>query len=389
LLSFGTGKKQIPKITIIEGRKGNMEQIKIKASQMCMLIILFEMGSALVLVPGTAAKQDAWIAVLIGLLCGLLLYFVYYRLFKYYPDLPLTSYVQEITGKFIGRILGFLYVVYFIYIATRVLRDFGELLTSTIYSYTPLFILNALMVLTVIYTTRKGFEVLSRVGEIYFGVVYLLAFAGITLVAFSGLIHLDNLLPMLENGWTPVMKTVAVQTLNRPFGEMVVFTMFLPFINEPKKAKIVGLAGMLLSGLNIAITTVINISVLGTDIFVRTPFPLLSTIGKIQIAEFLERLDVLFMLYLVIGVFFKITIFFYAAVAGTADLFGFKDQRRLCFPIGLLLLIGSVTIATSITEHFEEGIKFVPIYLQWPLQIIIPCLLLIIAFFRNRKRAST
>src|SRR5687768_11408262 len=107
-----------------------MEQIKIKASQMCFLIILFEMGSALVVGVGTNAKQDAWIAVLVGLLGGLVLYFVYYRLFKYYPDLPLTSYVQEITGKFIGRILGFLYVVYFIYIATRVLRDFGELLTS-------------------------------------------------------------------------------------------------------------------------------------------------------------------------------------------------------------------------------------------------------------------
>lgn len=356
---------------------------------MCILIILFEMGSALVVGVGTNAKQDAWLAILVGLMGGLLLYFVYYQLFKYYPDLPLTSYVQEITGKFIGRILGFLYVIYFIYIATRVLRDFGELLTSTIYSITPLFILNALMVLTIIYTARKGFEVLSRVGEIYFGFVYLLAIAGFILVAFSGLIHLDNLLPILENGWTPVLKTVAFQTLTFPFGEMVVFTMLLPFINEPKKAKMIGMVGMILSGLNIAISTLINISVLGTDIFVRSPFPLLSTIGKIQIADFLERLDVLFMLYLVIGGFFKITIYFYAAVAGTADLFGFKDQRRLCFPIGLLILIGSMTIASNNAEHFEEGLEIVPIYLHWPLQIIIPCLLLIIAFFRNRKNANT
>lgn len=85
-----------------------------------------------------------------------------------------------------------------------------------------------------------------------------------------------------------------------------------------------------------------------------------------------------------IGGFFKITIFFYASVAGTADLFGFKDQRRLCFPIGLLVLIGSMTIASNLTEHLEEGLKIVTIYLQWPLQIVIPCLLL--SFETERKQ---
>jgi spore germination protein KB len=205
--------------------------------------------------------------------------------------------------------IGFLYIIYFIYIASRILRDFGELLTSTIYNSTPMFVINALMILTIIYGIHKGFEVLARVCELFFAIVYITAIAGMLLITFSGLIHLSNLKPILEHGLTPVIKSFLRSTITFPFGEMVVFTMLLPFLNDKKKVKNICLGGMILAGINITITSVVNISVLGVDLFHRSTFPLLTTIGRIQIADFIERLDVLFMLYLIIGGYYKIAIF--------------------------------------------------------------------------------
>lgn len=365
-----------------------MEKAKINPTQLFVLVVLFEMGSSILVGLGAEAKQDAWITILLGMISGIALFHVIYFLFLYYPDIPPTSYVQKITGKFMGRILAFFYIVYFIYGASRVLRDFGELLTTTIYSNTPLFIVNTLMILAIIYGIHKGFEVLARVGELYFALVYFLAISGILLVAFSGLIHIENLQPMLENGWKPVIKTTVKETITFPFGEMIVFSMVLPFVNERKKVRKVCIGGMLLSGINIMITSMINVAALGVDLFVRSPFPLLSTVSKIQLADFIERLDVLFMLYLVIGGFFKIAIFYYAAVAATADLFHFKNQRKLIFPIGLITLFASMTIASNYAEHIQEGLQIVPIYLHWPFQIIVPMILLVIAYFRNRKKRS-
>jgi spore germination protein KB len=366
-----------------------MEKAKISASQLFVLVVLFEMGSAILVGIASGARQDAWIAVLMGLMGGLMVFFIYYRLFMYYPDLPLTSYVQEITGKWLGRFIGVLYIVYFLYGASRVLRDFGELLTTTIYNSTPLFVINTLMIITIIYAIHKGFEVIARVGEIFFGIVYFTAILGMLLIVFSGLIHPGNLKPILENGLKPVLKTFLTETLTFPFGEMVVFTMLLPFLHDKKKAKLVCLSGMILSGINITITVVVNIAVLGVGIFLRSTFPLLTTIGRIQIADFIERLDVLFMLYLVIGGFFKISIYFYAAVAGAADIFQIPNQRKIGFPLGLIVLFSSVTIASNYAEHIKEGLDITPIYLHWPFQIIIPSMLLIIAYFRNRKKRKS
>lgn len=49
---------------------------------------------------------------------------------------------------------------------------------------------------------------------------------------------------------------------------------------------------MAISGLIVALTVAINISVLDVDLTLRSQFPLLSTIQTIKVEEFLDRLDV-------------------------------------------------------------------------------------------------
>ncbi|MGG1397614.1 GerAB/ArcD/ProY family transporter [Bacillus salipaludis] len=362
-----------------------MDKIKISASQLFVLVFLFEMGSSILFGLGANAKQDAWIAVLLGLACGLIAFFVYYRLFLFYPDLILTSYIQKIAGKWPGRILAFFYIIYFIYLDARILRDFGELLVTTVYTSTPLFIINSLMILTIIYGIHKGLEVIARVGQIYFGIVYFMAIIGFLLIIFSGLIHFEFLKPILENGWKPIFKTALHETFPFPFGEMLVFTMIFPFVNEPKKIKFVCIGGMILSGINITITVIITISTIGPELYTRSNFPLLTTVSRIQLANFIERLDVLFLLYLIIGGFFKISLYFYAAVTATADLFQYKKMEKLMFPIGIIVLFSSLTIASTFAQ-FIKGLEFIMVYLNWPFEIIIPSILLLFAFFRNRKK---
>ncbi|MFD0824409.1 GerAB/ArcD/ProY family transporter [Neobacillus sp. M.A.Huq-85] len=366
-----------------------MDKIKISASQLFVLVFLFEMGSSILFGLGANAKQDAWIAILLGLAGGLIVFFIHYRLFLFYPELILTSYIQKIAGKWPGRIIALFYITYFIYITARVLRDFGELLVTTVYTNTPLFVINALMVLTIIYGIHKGLEVIARVGQIYFGIVYLMAISGFLLVTFSGLIHFELLKPILENGWKPIFKAFLPETLTYPFGEILIFTMIYPFVNEPKKIKFVCIGGMILSGINITITVIITISTIGPELYTRSNFPLLTTVSRIQLANFIERLDVLFLLYLIIGGFFKISLFFYAAVAGTADLFQFKKKEKLTFPIGLIVLFASITMASTFAEFVKEGLEFATAYVNLPFQIIIPSILLVIAFIRNRKKNLT
>ncbi|MEH7215321.1 GerAB/ArcD/ProY family transporter [Priestia megaterium] len=363
-----------------------MEKAKISASQLFILMVMFELGSALLVPLAIDAKQDAWLAILLGMAVSFVLLLVYHRLYLYYPDLLLTEYIQKILGKAIGSVLAFVYILYFMYDASRVLRDFGEMLLAFAYPDTPLFIANALLMLVIIYTIRKGIEVIARSGELLFIFMYVLAVAGFILIISSGLIDSKNLQPVLEGGLFPILKVVFIQTLYFPFTEVIVFTMIFPYLNNSKKAKVTMLCATGLSGINLIITMLINVCVLGVNLTARSQFPLLSTVQTIQVANFLERLDVFFMLALIITIFFKICVLFYAAVVGTANLFKVKSPSRLSYPLGLIILFLSITIASNVQEHIYEGLKVTMFVLHIPLLAIIPPLLLLVAFFKNKKK---
>ncbi|MGN7241842.1 GerAB/ArcD/ProY family transporter, partial [Priestia megaterium] len=331
-------------------------------------------------------KQDAWLAILLGMAGSFVLFLVYYKLHSYYPDLLPTEYMQKIMGKWIGSVLAFIYILYFMYDAARVLRDFGEMLLTFAYPDTPLFIANTLLMLVIIYTIRKGIEVLARSGEVLFIFMYILAIMGFILIVCSGLIDFTNLKPVLEEGILPVLKVAFTQIIYFPFAEAIVFIMILPYLKTQEKAKATMLCATGLSGINLTITMLINISVLGVDLTERSQFPLLSTVQSIQVADFLERLDVFFMLGLVIGGFIKISVLLYAAVIGTANLFKIKSPSRLAYPLGFVILFMASTIASNFQEHLHEGLKVEMFILHMPILGIIPLLLLLVAFLKNRKK---
>lgn len=123
------------------------------------------------------------------------------------------------------------------YLAARVLRDFGETLLTFAYPHVPLFFANAAFILVVVYTVRKGIEVLARSGELFFVLENLLFMTFILLIVVSGMIHLNNLKPVFETSGVEMMKMAFTETIYFPFGEIIVFLMIFPYLNEPQRLK--------------------------------------------------------------------------------------------------------------------------------------------------------
>ncbi|MFP3122082.1 spore germination protein [Ectobacillus funiculus] len=360
-----------------------MEKAKISAWQLFCIIVLFELGTSLVVSVGIGAKQDAWLAILVSLGGGLALFLMYGYLFRLFPTIPLTSYIQKIVGTYIGWPLGLLYMLYFIYTASRILRDGGILLVNSAYNATPIFVINFVIIITIAYVVYHGIEVLARTVEIMMILFIVLGILGNASVLFSGIMDVKNLLPVLENGWKPVLQTAFPLTFAFP-GEMVCFTMLLPYLNKPKLVTRIGIVGMLISSIILSYTIALNVTVLGVDMTSRATFPLLTTVGKVDVAGILERVDIIVILTLVIGVFFKIAVYFYSATIGIADLFKIENHRKFILPVGILILNSSMIIASNTSEHLKEGLKVVPFYEAAPFQLYIPLTLLIVAFIRKK-----
>ncbi|EES74684.1 spore germination protein (amino acid permease) [Paenibacillus sp. oral taxon 786 str. D14] len=367
-----------------------MENTKLSPMQLFALLVLFQLGTALVVNLGMAAREDAWIAVLCGMLVGCLLFLGYAFLYTAFPDKLPTQYMRLLLGKYLGGLIGFAYILFYMNKASRDLMDGGLLVFASTLKETPLFIINTVMMLTIIYVLHKGIEVLARTAFILLWVVFVIGIIILFLLLFSGIIDFTRILPVLSDGFGPVLESVYRQNYQFPFGEIICFTMVLPYLNNVKAGVRAGLMSVLLSGMILSGTVVITISILGVDIAERSIFPLLTMVGKASIADFIQRLDILVVMVLIIGDFFKIAVYFYAAVIGASDLFKIP-YRKVLYPLALIVLFTSITIARTYSEHVKKGGDV--LYIMDPLfYVIVPAALIVAALiyrFRFRRHSGT
>jgi spore germination protein KB len=362
-----------------------MKQQKISAIQLFYVIVGFELGTTMLFGYGAEAKQDAWLVIVLAMLNGLILMGVFTQLSVYYPDDTFVSMIPKIIGKYLSYPLIIVYIFYFIYSAARGCRDLGELITTTILVDTPNIVVIGSFMMLMIYCLRGGVETFGRMGEMVFPVYVLSMILVWILLCSVDSFNLKNLTPVFGNGVKPILKEVYPGAINFPFGEMIIIMMFFPFLNNKRNVKKIGMFIILVGGILLAINSIIVLSVVGPEIYGRNFFPLLTATRMVSIADFLERFDVLIILMMVIGVFFKVGSLIFGASIAICQLFKLNHTKSVLLALGSVITPLSLVIATDFVEHLEIGLgDNYFLYFLVPLQIIMPILLLCIAIIRKK-----
>lgn len=355
---------------------------RISSGQMFALMVHFILGTSEFVSLGAEAERDAWISDLIGMTGGLLLFLLYYYPSLLFPRMTLIEYSRQLLGKGFGWTVGFLYSMYFLYVAAINLRDGVELVNINMLTVTPKTAITFLMILCVMYVASLGTEVLARTALIFWFAITVIILTMNSLLLISGSLEFDRLLPILSNGWLPVLDSVLRETLMFPYGEMVCIMMLMPFLKTPEKGLPVGIAAILTGGVLLTQAMALNIAALGPESATRSVFPLVITMAQIQLSELFTRMDIFVLMPMIIVAFIKVTILFYAALLGLSDIFRI-EFRKLVLPMGCILMVWSVLLAPSFMQHLEFGAKLI-LFIH-PLFVVgIPLLLACSAFFHRR-----
>lgn len=358
---------------------------KIQPIQLFILIFIFEVGSAIVIPIGSDAKQDAWISVLIGMIGGLFLFSLYIYLYTQFPDLGFTDYLEKIVGKSIGRILSVIYICLFLYITARILRTFCDLILISLLPETPILVIATMIMSVVWFACHLGFEVIARTGVVLFIFVMLFSILFIFFIAVDKLIHFENLQPVLEHGWKPVLNAAFPSIASFPFGESIVFALFFPYLNHHKKGIIAGYLGIIASGLHLTFASMLFVSALGTFQYSIIPYPVMHIIETVNVGGVFQRLDPIGITLLLVGGIVKMTIFLCGAIEGFTSLIKKPKLKKYIGPIMSIIIISmSILMSENWVEHNKLGLKTVPYLLYIPLFMVVPFILVVIVLIKNR-----
>ncbi|OMF23072.1 spore gernimation protein [Paenibacillus sp. FSL H8-0548] len=356
---------------------------KISLNQLGSMIILFLIGSSSLFLLASDAGKDAWIAVFVGMLIGLvLLGAVNLTLYRLMPELNLVEMIFELLGKPIGYIISFSYVVYFCYKAIRNVREFGDLMIMYLLPETPLAALMLLICAIAAFTVFHGIDVFFRMAEAILPIIVGIYILFFVLIAVSGLLHFQNLTPIMDAGFGPIWDAAFPELISFPFGELVLFLMFWKYVAKSKGLMSLSLKSYFFAGCFITLTNVIIFAGLG-NISTTVSIPLMQLTSHIEVFQFLDRIDSFVALQLFTGVFFKLTAYYFGAVLALSYLIKFKRKYNIIL-IGAAIFIGSFVFRSYMEQvriGFQLNVKYhFPIF-----QMLLPLLLLLLAIMKKRR----
>lgn len=353
------------------------KEYKLNIRQFTILVTFFTIGSSIVIVPGTVtaqAQNNAWITQILNLIIALTLVSFYNKLGQLFQGKDFFTYTENIVGKWISKMISFLYLFFYMILITALLGEVGDFISTEVISETPMEALIILIVFVMMIGARYGIETISMSAEMLFPFIFFLF-----LVLFSFLLpqaKLENLLPVMENGIKPILLS-SFNSLGLPYFELFVFMFIYPLVKEEKHRGKGFLLGVFQGGLISFLITFFALLVLGSESTSRLHFAGYTMVKTISIGHTIERIEAFLSAIWFSTIFMKISIVFYGITLLLKHIFHLQNKKITIFPLGMFLLFAPFYLA----PHVIYLRNFVAHY--WTLfsgtfAVFIPLLLMVI-----------
>ncbi|GGB69299.1 GerAB/ArcD/ProY family transporter [Fictibacillus barbaricus] len=327
------------------------------------------------------SRQDAWISVLIGGAFSLLIVYVAVKLSQMFPKMTFVEYTQLLLGKKLGKLVLLLYFAQWYTVNGVILREFSELMKLTM-PQTPTFVIIIGMLLIVVFATYHGIEIIGRCSE-FIGPIIIISIL-VTFILNINNMDISKLSPVFEETGTAAILKGAIPTAGFVGQNFVVF-MLIAFLSKPKDGLKAALWGTAIPSIVVALATLIVIATFSPFLPSHMWYPYFRLIRVISVLDFIQNVDVIFIVVWLTSVFMRLALIFFAATYGAAQFFNVKNWRRLIWinaPVVFLisLLPQSVVMSDILYPVYITQRIALPIVMFG-----IPLFLLILAKVKKRK----
>jgi len=362
-----------------------IEEGRISNRQATFIIVNTILATSIIFLPSAIykeAQQDSWMSVILVTIFGVAAGFIIASLGTRFPDRTIIQYSGDIVGKAMGKVIGFIYILFFVWINTFIIREFADMFNTNFMPETPISLFSMGIVFASAYAIRNGLEVLARMSEIILPAVLVM------LLLITGMIYpdinADLFFPMLEKGFLPVLKGAYPPALF--FAESIVMIMLIPYLNRSSKAKGSIIIAVLMVGF---FQLMVMAAIIGVfdGLAASINFPTLKLARYISLADLIERVEPIVMLIWIGGGFIKVGTFYYCTVLAVSQWLNLQEYKALVLPTGVLLTVLSIILWENVIQLSQQVFELVPPYFL-TMEVGIPLILLVLAKLRRKGEAQ-
>ncbi len=358
--------------------------LKITEKQIQATIIMFWLGSLMVIGIDPKSKQDFWIASLFAGIMMFPLLFLYNRLTSLYPGKNLFEILIEIFGKIFGRIMIFIYVFFSIHLGSIILKVFSIFVHILNMPETPEPAILFFIFFLSVWIVKIGPQNIGRMSKYTFPIILVSIIA--TFIAGAKDMDIGNLKPIMNTDLKTLLGS-AFSLCVLPLGEAFLCLSFFSSLDPKAKPSRFFFKALIMTLAIVIIVNLRNILILGFPSATMFYFPSYETVSVISIGDFFSRAEVLIGINLMLAGFIKVAVCLYSSSLGIAKLLNAADQKLYVVPSALLM----VTLAGILYENTVEWVDWIPTYEIYaiPFLIIFPIMILIGAEIKARTHPET
>lgn len=361
-----------------------IEKELISGRQLLLLTFTFIISTATLFLPSFVtvhAAQDGWLSVLLSSLAGIIVVLVVTFLGLRHPGKTLIEYSEVILGKWLGKIVGLIFILFFIHITAIMIREVSTTVNGTLLPKTSFETITLIIFLTSVYTVKKGLEVMTRANVLNLVTIYVAMFTVLFLLFKD--FHFEYFTPVLSRGFTPVIKDSIAPA--GWFGEVVSLAFIMPHLNKPKEARFFSILALLWITLTLMVLVGVNIMIFGPKFSSLISFPSLRAVRYINVNEYIQRLDIVFIIPWIISNYIKICFFFYVTVQMICRWLKSETPHKMVMAIGTVIFIMSLAL-------FENSVQLIEFlshawgFYALPIELGIPSVLLFVELLRRKGK---
>lgn len=368
-----------------------MNKKKLRPLELCCLYYFIMRASFLGMTSSNLlhlAAQDSWLSILLGTILGLIPLFLFLYIINKYPNDTIFSLTKKLFGSKIGRIINIILTIGVIMSVIVTFYTLIGFISSQYLNKTPSLAIAIMFFLAITYILTKGITVVARTHVIllYFGIIlFFLACIGLL-----NEIKIENIKPILESGWMPVLKGGMSYVTFNVLPLFVLTTIPKNYVFDTKHYNRNILITYILSSTTLLITIFYIISVFGPYLALLYQYPEYHLLKLATLGGFVSRLEGIISLHWLFDLFAFIVMGLYFFLQFLKDDWKLPDKYSntviYIIPIFIIFIVEHIfknnTIANLITLKISPWISFLFFF-------VLPMIIVIYSMFKKKNETRS
>ncbi|MZQ83267.1 endospore germination permease [Paenibacillus sp. 5J-6] len=357
-----------------------MEKTSISTIQMFFMTTCYVVGTTFLLLPTATimdTKQYGWIVQLWSTVFGVAIGAIWIYLSSQHPGLSLVEISRKVMGKYVGGFISLCYIILFLQITSWVTRNISDFMHVTLMPRTPETVFHIVALFVCAYAVVKGIRTIALVSILVVPFICITFWVPFTIMLKEWDWRNFAIPPYDFPLWPTVAKTK--YALGFPFMETISFMMIFPLIRQKLKTAFLG--GTVFAGLQIAISVLFIIGILGVYRSSHLLYPEYVVFREMEFSSFLEHLESVLSVNTILVVYVKLSLIYYFTVTAICQLFSVQNRALVAYPLAWVIS-GYATLFSNVSENAAWVHTYLFIYYV-PFAIGFPFLLIAVSWLRK------